>query len=342
MKPITFVLFLIILIAIAACTGGTETPNLAQPFIGGDKAIVLYLQEGLPPNVIYDKSKSTFGIGVAMENVGEANVGTGTDNPNVFIRLEGINPSQFGLEKGATMKTFKQLNERIDGARKNFDGTIFPGQLTNVIFEPLTYAPDLKGNTQITIRADVCYDYTTYTSTPICIKDNALESLADATICTLTGEKFPRNSGGPVHVGSLIENPLGDDKYQISFTLEHVGVGEFFHRTELPAGMTATASSSSKTDGTYPCDHSVTNPDKYDVYVKVGDIEGMTINCPRIGGSQGYVKLYNGAPTVVTCTLIKTDGNVGTRAYQEILSVDLYYMYSEFIETPILIQDVTN
>ena len=201
----------------------------------------------------------------------------------------------------------------------------------------------------------MCYDYATYTSTPICIKDNALENLADATICTLTGEKFPRNSGGPVHVSSLIENPLGDSKYQISFTIEHVGVGEFFHRTTLPSGLSPSkpgtpadggngggGTGTGATGSDYPCDHSVTNPDKYDVYVNVGSIEGMTVSCPRIGGNEGFLKLYNGAPTVVTCTLTKTDGDVGTRAYQEILSIDLYYMYSEFIETPILIQDVTN
>ena len=312
---------------ITSCSPKEQGPNLAQPYVGGTVGLNTYLVEGMPPPMIHDAGTFPFGVGIALENMGEADVGPGTDNPFVMVRLEGINPEQFGITDSDTQK---MLSSPLRGARRNFDGTIFPGEMTVVTFEPLTYLPDIHGNTQFTIRADVCYDYETLSTTTICIKDDVLENIQDTSICSLTGEKFPQNSGGPLHITSVVENPMAENKVQVNFVIEHVGIGEFFGRP--------TSGEEEK------CDFSVRNFNKYYVDVEVEPLSdsGMTISCSRFGGSnKGRVKLYQGAPTTISCTIERTRPSAG-RVYQDLLNIKLKYRYGQFIETPIIIQDVSN
>ena len=246
----------------------------------------------------------------------------------MLIRLEGINPEQFGTTDADVKKV---ITSPLAGAKRNFDGTIFPGEITTATFEPLNYMPDLRGNSQFTIRADVCYDYETIASTTICLKDDVLENIQDTSICALSGEKNPQNSGGPLHISSVIENPMAKDKIQINFVIEHVGLGEFFGR---PTGD----------DNSEICDFSVRNTNKYYVDVTVDPLQdsGMTVACSRFGGTnQGRIKLYQGAPTTISCTIQRTRASA-QRIWQEPLNIKLSYRYGQFIETPILIQDVSN
>jgi len=321
-----FVLFAITAtLLITGCPNPDTGPDLAQTYIGGTVGLNAYLIEGMPPPMIHDSGTFPFGVGVALENQGEADVGPGTDNPYVMVRLEGINPEQFGTTDSAVRKV---LDMTVRGARRNFDGSMFPGEITTVSFEPLVYGPDIHGNTQFTIRADICYDYETYSTSTICIKDDVLENIQDTSICSLSGEKFPQNSGGPLQITSVVENPMAENKVQVNFVIEHVGIGEFFGRE----------------DGEI-CDFSVRNFNKYYVDIEVEPLSdsGMTITCSRFpgGGNQGRIKLYQGAPTTVSCTLERTRPSAG-RVFQDLLNIRLRYRYGQFIETPIIIQDVTN
>ena len=321
-----FVLFAITAtLLITGCPNPDTGPDLAQTYIGGTVGLNAYLIEGMPPPMIHDSGTFPFGVGVALENQGEADVGPGTDNPYVMVRLEGINPEQFGSTDAAVRKV---LDMTVRGARRNFDGSMFPGEITTVSFEPLVYGPDIHGNTQFTIRADICYDYETYSTSTICIKDDVLENIQDTSICSLSGEKFPQNSGGPLQITSVVENPMSKSKVQVNFVIEHVGIGEFFGRE----------------DGEI-CDFSVRNFNKYYVDIEVEPLSdsGMTISCSRFpgGSNQGRIKLYQGAPTTVSCTLERTRPSAG-RVFQDLLNIRLRYRYGQFIETPIIIQDVTN
>jgi len=321
------IIALVLAFVIFGCSKPVETVDLTQPYVGGTVGLNAYLIEGMPPPMIHDSGTFPFGVGVALENQGEVDVGPNTPNPFVMVRLEGINPEQFGMSD-TDVRT--NLASPLRGARRNFDGTIFPGEITYANFERLNYRPDIHGNTQFTIRADVCYDYETSATAQICIKDDVLENLQDTSICTITGEKFPQNSGGPVHVTSVVENPMAENKVQINFLIEHVGTGEFFGRP-LPG------------DEEF-CDFSSRNFNKYWVDVDVSPLadSGMSISCSRFSQrSNGRIKLYQGAPTVVSCVLERTRPSAG-RIYQDLLNIRLRYRYGQFIETPIIIQDVSN
>lgn len=326
-KLIVLFTTLIVAFLITSCAEQPTGPNLAQTYIGGTVGLSAYLIEGMPPAFIHDANTFPFGVGVAIENQGEADVGPGTDNPYVLVRLEGINPEQFGVTDADIRKV---LTAPLRGARRNFDGTIFPGEITSVSFEPLTYSANIHGNTQFTIRADVCYDYETLATASICIKDDVLENIQDTSICSLTGEKFPQNSGGPLHITSVVENPMAENKIQVNFIIEHVGIGEFFGR---PTGS-----------DTEICDFSIRNFNKFYVDVEVEPLSdsGLTIACSRFGGNRtGRIKLYQGAPTTVSCTIERTRPSAG-RIFQDLLNIKLKYRYGQFIETPIIIQDVSN
>jgi hypothetical protein len=327
-RLLVFLVALTAVFLLTSCSNSNTRNNNLQTFVGGTVGLSTYLIEGMPPPMIHDAGTYPFGVGVAIENQGEADVGPGTNNPFVMVRLEGINPEQFSVTDSDIRKV---LPDPIRGAKRNFDGTIFPGEITTVTFEPLTYRADLRGNTQFTIRADVCYDYETFATAQICIKDDVLENIQDASICSLTGEKNPQNSGGPLHVSSVIENPMSQSRIQVNFVIEHVGIGEFFGR---PTGD----------DLTEVCDFSVRNFNKYYVDVEVEPLQdsGMTVSCSRFGGSnKGRIKLYQGAPTTVSCTIERTRPSAG-RIFQDLFNVRLKYRYGQFIETPVLIQDVTN
>lgn len=308
---------------------GPAEVDLSKAYIGGTVGIETYLIEGMPPNMIYDAGNFPFGIGVTVENQGEADIGPGTDNPFVMVRLEGINPDQFGTTDAAIRKI---LDAPLRGARRNFDGSVFSGEITTANFEPLTYKPDIHGNTQFTIRADVCYDYETFATSQICIKDDVLENIQDTSICSLAGEKFPQNSGGPLQITSLVENPMSENRIQVNFVIEHVGIGEFFGRP------------TSGNDQEELCDFSARNFNKYQVDVEIEPLSdsGMVITCSRFGGDRaGRVKLYQGAPTTISCIVERTRPSAG-RVFQDLLNIRLRYRYGQFIEAPIIIQDVSN
>lgn len=150
--------------------------------------------------------------------------------------------------------------------------------------------------------------------------------MQDAQVCTLTGEKHPQNSGAPIQVTSLVENPLGPYKVMINFIIEHVGTGNFYGRTA---------------DET--CDPSVTNMNKYKINVGVSSQDPtMDIKCSSLGGTaNGTITLYNGAPMTVTCTLTATPGQQ-TRIYTEPITVDLMYRYEDALMQSVVIQAVNN
>lgn len=321
------ILSIIGLLLLAGCTTGGDDKDgvdLSQPFIGGNVGVNAYLLEGLPPPFVQDNGQSVFSFAVVLENQGEADVGPGTDNPEFIVRLEGLNPIQWNLNDEST---FIRLIQPLRGARKNFDGTILPGEITTVSFETMSYLPNIRGNTEFVIRADVCYDYKTIVSTKVCLKDDVLENIQDESICSLVGEKFPQNSGAPVQVTSLIQNPLSANKIQVNFVVEHVGFGEFYGRE---VGET--------------CNPSVHNFNKHKVDVILHPLSdaGLSIQCPRFGNAnQGRVKLFQGAPQTISCVIERTRPSLG-RIFQDILEIELRYRYGQFIETPIIVQDVSN
>jgi hypothetical protein len=309
------------LLLLTGCGTGGQQQTLADPFIGGNNALNLYLQNGAPPPTVYDGGKSPFGVNIVIENIGESDIGPDTQNPFVHARLEGILPSNFGVTDADLQQA---LQEQVTGAHKNFDGTILGGRIANFVFPTLNFQGKLQGNQQITLRGTICYDYSNTATTQICMKNDIIENVQDSTICTLTGPKTVHNSGGPLHVTNVVQNPLSSSKIQLNFQVEHVGSGEFYGRNDNEM-----------------CNPSIRNTNKYRVDVEVSATDaGSTINCYRLNnGPRGSIVMYNGAPQTVTCTIQRGAGNTA-RIYTDTVTIKTKYRYGQFIEQPIVVQAV--
>lgn len=321
MNKLALAVLLCASLVLAGCTAEGQAPNsIVDPFIGGNVGLNLYLQNGAPPPQVFDGGKFPFAVNIVVENVGESDIGPGTRNPYVSARLEGINPNTFGL----TAADLEQdLMEPIRGARKNFDGTIIGGLIANFVFEGLNFQGKLQGNDLLTIRGTVCYDYENIATTQVCFKDDIIENVQDSTLCTLTGEKLVHNSGGPVHVTQVIQNPLGENRVQVNFVIEHVGPGEFYGRAADES-----------------CNPSVRNTNKFraDVTVEMED-DSAIVQCYRFSSSNaGTITLYNGAPQTITCTI--EGASPGSRVYTDTMTIVSKYRYGQFIEQPIVIQSL--
>jgi hypothetical protein len=298
-------------------------------FIGGTQGLSVKVLEGAPPNVIMDMGITPFSFIVALENVGEAPVGLGTNNPFVMVRLAGIMPNNFGLTPEESAKT---LDAKLEPAKMNFDGTILPGEISYVSFDNLVYKPDVFDTLALTIRAEACYDYESYASAKFCMKKDVLESWEDASICMLRGYRPLGTSSAPIQVTSVREAPLNNSAIQLNIGIEHLGRGVFFSKSQPKDLLSA-------------CDFSELNPDIYKLEVFVEPIEkgAYEVSCARLddripgGGAHGVVRMFQGAPITVSCFLSRTQP-LNVRIYEDMLSIRLSYRYAEFLEVPILIQ----
>ncbi len=321
-RRIILILILASLFILPACKGKkTSAVDTTTPFIGGANGLRASFIEGAPPEYIFDKGNYPFGISVKLENLGEDPL----EVMDAFVEIEGINPIDFG--KASQSDLIENIPNRLEAARKNFDGTVIPGGQTVVEFGELRYLPDLHGNTQAKIRANVCYNYRTQTSTKVCIKGDLLRDVQGGDICKVAEDKQPQNSGGPIHISKLREAPIGTDKIQVSFEVAHVGdAADRFFNVDAAE-----------------CDTSITNPDRNMVFINViSDVNGRIPKCDGLqeaapDGSSGFVTLFEGAPRIVTCT-IDISGIEST--FEDLFEVDLEYKYLQAIEKQLLIRDV--
>ncbi|MBW2990441.1 hypothetical protein KY348_01920 [Candidatus Woesearchaeota archaeon] len=298
-------------------------------FIGGTTGLKVGVLEGAPPDIIISRGLSRFSVVAVLENAGEAEVGPGTDNPLVVVRLAGIMYPDFGLTESTGVKT---LDAGLAPARKNLDGSIMSGEVAHVSFDNLVYKPAFDG-ISLPLVVETCYDYETYATTKICIKKDVLEAYEDASICTLVGPKPVAGSAAPVSVTRVDELPVSENSVQINFVIEHVGSGVFFSRHQYQ-------------DLFDVCVIDDANPFIYQLEVFIEPVQDniYEIDCFRLdndlpgGGVSGVVSMFQGAPLTISCFLSRTSP-VDVRIYEDLLDIKLRYRYVDVMEIPVTIQN---
>lgn len=320
-KLIVFIFLLLFVVGCGKNESGDVIGPKETPFVGGKTGVVMSFMEGAPPDEIFDDQQYPFSIVLKLENKGEHDISAGDG----YVKIVGINPIDFG-KTDADLK--QDLPEDIKGTRKNSEGDVVNGDTRTIEFNELNYIPDVTGNFDgPRIRTELCYDYKTKTSTQICVKGDLLHDSETKEICSVSEDKTTYNSGGPVHITEFKEAPLGSDKIQVSFKVEHVGdVNDRIFKKETE------------------CNYKVTNIDKNKVWVEVtSDINGNKASCsglqePNADNSAGYVTLWDMKPRTVVCSIdvSNIDG-----VFEELFTVDLDYRYMQFIEKTILVKDVS-
>ncbi|MBI2147306.1 hypothetical protein HYU19_02395 [Candidatus Woesearchaeota archaeon] len=333
-RSLLVVLLLASAIFLSACSGGggdTANVDVSTPFIGGKNGLLASFIAGAPPEEVFDNNNFPFGISIQLKNQGEADVAP----DQAYVEIVGINPTDFGVPSQEYL--IRNLPIELLGAKKNFDGSVINGGQALVEFpegpdvgiDTLSYVPDLHGNIPVNMRADICYDYKTRTTTKICVKRDLLET-GRAELCKVSEEKTTYNSGGPIHITQLREDPIGTNKIQVNFVVSHVGdQNDAFFNVDSAE-----------------CQDTITNPDRFVVKViPTSMIAGVAPECSGLeetfttsdGITGGYIHLFDGAPRPVICTI---DISGVETTFEHLFEVDLEYKYLQSIQKTVLVKDV--
>ena len=321
MRVLSILTIILVVLIIAGCQSTGNQAATSTPFIGGQNGLLQSFIQGTPPDEIFDKSQLEFSIITELENAGEADIAQGAG----YVRVEGIKAEDYGV----TAADLKKDIPEIVGAKKNTDGSITSGSKDTVQFTGLKFIGSVPGPIPSgPIRVEACYDYATQAVAQLCIREK-LTTEKGRQLCEPSGSKDVANSGAPIHVTNLVEQPLGNGRVQVTFQITPGGQeNDRFYK-----------------DGT-DCNDDLTNKDRYKVYVDVSEVSGITPNCileektgttGGLNGGQGYRTLWNGRPQTVSCTL---DFGTIESSFSSSLNIGLKYRYSQYIEKGLLIQSM--
>jgi len=322
MKNYSIVLVLIVLaVLVTGCGPTTSTTSAA--FVGGNEGLRTSFLPGNPPEAIFDSGSSSFSIVIKLENVGENSIKANEG----YVKINGLDPGTYGV---SSFK--KNFDSPIDGARKNFDGSVLNGGVATIEFGPLKYTPTISGNLQQTVWADICYKYVSKSVSSLCIKNNPELLIADKKICDVEGEKNPQNSGAPIQVTSLKENFAGSGKIGVTILISHVGTGDNFFD-----------------DRATECNDVESNNQrgKIHILVKPINVGGRTITpvCSGLsetsGSNQGYLRLFKDSSGKAQYPLYCTvDATSADSIFQVPIETEITYLYLQHVNQDITIRHV--
>ncbi len=322
------VLAILAVMAVMVLSGCTNTDNRGgKAFIGGTEGLRTSFLGGNPPDEIFDGGQSTFAIVVKLENVGEDDMAANEG----YVKINGLDPGTYGMGNPK-----KMIDVAIPGAKKNFDGSVLNGGIATVEFGDLSYEPVIQGNLQQTVWADICYKYTTRTTTQLCIKKDPQLLLGDKKICDVEGEKYPQNAGAPIQITSLKESFAGNGKVGISMILSHMGTGDAFFDPRVSLNDNA-------------CNDVESNTNRGRVHVKVLPVRiggaQITPVCTGLsepsGTNEGYIRLYKDGSGREQFSLYCTVDASSTDSIFEVpIEVETDYLYLQHLEKEITIRHV--
>jgi len=233
-QAMLIVFSIVLLLFIAGCGRGEDGISKNDPFLGGNKGLVLDFLQDDPPSEITDGGIFPFRVVLSIKNEGEFPL---TSTSQIRVNLKGILAKDFGRFE-SEIKNLRP--DSIPSPRqKDSEGNIIEPIET---FVTIPKDNDLKlkkniiqGNTEYLFRADVCYQYGTKAIAKICILENMI-SVADDAICNPRGTKKVFSSSSPVQVTGFRQTVAGQFKIQFSFDVEHVGRGKVFKDEPIDIG----------------------------------------------------------------------------------------------------------
>jgi hypothetical protein len=305
------IMLLVFAMFVAGCASNGPTSG-TTPYCDGIDALQLDFQEGSPPTEVLDNNQYPFDVTLRLLNKGEYNI----EPQDARIELSGISSVDFG---GPAYQ--KNVADRIPGKQKDQDGkcpeaspqTVSFGSLSETQFK---YSRTIPGNTQFTVRADLCYKYKSFAAIQFCVQKE-LPRFGLEPICKVTETKKVSNSASPVHIENFKQYP-GQNKVAFNFDIVHKGTGS------IHAGTL--------------CNTEFTNRNKVRVKVTsaVGALQCSTLN----GANEGDVILNDDGKALVrtvNCVMV-LDSVSDSKAFETPLNVELQYNYKQHKDTNILVK----
>ena len=304
----SLIILTIVVLFLAGCQGditGPQQENLGT-FVGGNQGLAIAFAEDQPPVAVLDDGQETFFITLLLRNVGEHTIPAG----GLIASLSGIVQKSFSIQSLNVKNDFDIYGTGKDGS------IVTPGAEDLLEFGDASFQPDLPGDTEFTIRADVCYNYQTQAVSKLCLKQDVLKRTID-DVCLINNAKLDvENSGASVHVTSARQNTIGSNKVKLTFTIQNLGVGAVFEPNTF----------------TNSCVGKEEERDR--VRVKLYNPENnFKITCGQFGGShQGVVKLVNNEK-IITCTI--DTAALQEFTFQDLVIFEINYMERLAVTTPV-------
>lgn len=312
MKKRLILIALLVILVVGCDQFRTSKPSETKQgsFVGGTSGLNMLFAKDEPPLQVLDAGQQEFFITLILENKGEYNI----PNGGIVASLSGLSREALGLSNLNVRSNFV-----LDGVGKALDKQL-PGGVEELQFGKAMYKPDIPADFTSNLRADVCYDYETNAITTLCLRKSVLRLANTQEICDVANQNLVAdNSGAPLQVQNMQARPVSQNKIRISFDVVNVGKGLVY------------------SPGTFS-NFCGGNDDKKDnIKVKVSmPGGGGKVSCSRLTGSEGMIKLVDNVKTV-TCDI--DTSSLQDVTFEDLLTINLKYMYRDAISAPITIKD---
>lgn len=336
------------LLLVSACNRGQGQPTSAprNPFIGGTEGVVFDFERDAPPPEVTDSQTFPFNVILRLENKGEFEVPLG----QIKVRLVGINPADFsqgvsldarsiGGGEGFYGQTLDQ-DRNFASMKRTPEGDVIKGDLGFITFPQggiKFNARNLPGNTEFTLKAEVCYKYQSKAISRLCILQNLIDRKPNA-LCNPNENKPVYTSASPVQVANFRQNVVGQNSVVFSFDIVHSGSGTIYKDTrglgdtgQIGPGICQRDNPSSRR----------ASIDKVYVRIKtnIGGSGFQPGNCnlEEAAGGNGFARLIDGRRTV-TCNLDVTGQH--TTDFESIVEIQLDYNYDITKSAKLLVKNL--
>jgi len=309
-RLISVFFILVTALFLTGCEQAEETTVLDGPYVGGSEGLKFSFQEYEPPQTVLDDSQEDFFITLVVKNMGEYTI----PEEGIIASLSGIDANAFGLNSLSTVSEIP-----VTGVA-NDQGYFIEGGEELLEFDEAEYVNDVAASFDVTLRADVCYEYETEALAHLCLKENVVKKSIEDVCETNNPELGVYNSGAPIQVSGLRQKAVGANRVQIVFTVQNVGGGLVY----LPETFTES------------CKGMDDNIDKLKVTLR-NPQDNFEAECSAFGKSDsGELRLVNGRKEI-TCNIDTTD--LQEVSYQDLLIIDLKYMYRDHVRTSLTVQN---
>jgi hypothetical protein len=300
MKKIIFLIALVLLVS-----GCDEEVVEDGPFVGGTNGLTIDFADGAPLSEF--SSTDSVPVKVTLKNDGEYDL----PENSAEVALYGLAMSDFGLSAD-----YVQVSQGILGIKKDF---IEEGGLTTVDMGTISYQGEIPNYINPTLRAKVCYPYQTESGITVCASSREIDETGGESVCSISGEKYTatRVSSSPVTITSFTEELRETDKVKFVIEVENKGLGEpyadDYDCSELDAAIKA--------------------DQRGKVHFRVVPDDVTCVSYDGSEGSEGYIKLDQGARTLICSMPVENTGSSYTRE----VKVFLDFKYTQSIPKPLTI-----
>lgn len=291
----------VMVLFVAACEQGPTTTGGVGPYVGGNNALQVAFEEGMPPSEFGEDD--VVDVKVKVVNLGEYEVPENT----VKIKLFGVAPSEFS----SLDFNFKPVSSSLYPVEK---GIFEIGGEAIVDMGQIDYSGVINQQYyDTTLFAKACYPYQTKSDIEACITSKRIEDSDSEEVCSYTSSGLGSGtvSGGPVQITSFTEELRGLSQVSFKIGFENKGTGNVYNDAVSCEEI----------------DDLSAQHERNKVHIKLNnaDAEAISCNFPSGSGIEGDLTLAEGQEKILVC-IMDVDQ---TAQYTQSLDITVDYKYTE-------------